>query len=38
VNHDHFLSIRLDVDIDGQQNMFMRNSLVAEKQPVESAP
>jgi primary-amine oxidase len=36
VNHDHFLSIRLDVDIDGQQNMFMRNSLVAEKQPPES--
>jgi len=36
VNHDHFLSIRLDVDIDGQQNTFMRNSLVAEKQPPES--
>src|SRR5262249_11734161 len=36
VNHDHFLCVRLDVDVDGQQNTFMRNSLVAEKQPTES--
>ncbi|MCI0618112.1 tyramine oxidase, partial [bacterium] len=28
VNHDHFLSIRFDLDIDGQQNTFMRNPLV----------
>ncbi|MCI0615293.1 tyramine oxidase, partial [bacterium] len=36
VNHDHFLSVRLDVDLDGQQNTFMRNPLVAERQPKES--
>ena len=31
INHDHFLSLRLDLDIDGQQNTFMRNPLVVEK-------
>lgn len=36
VNHDHFLSVRLDIDIDAQQNTFMRNPLVAERQPKES--
>ncbi len=36
VNHDHFLSVRLDVDVDGQKNTFMRNPLVAERQPKES--
>jgi primary-amine oxidase len=36
INHDHFLSIRLDLDIDGQENTFMRNPLVVEKQPAES--
>jgi primary-amine oxidase len=36
INHDHFLSIRLDLDIDGQENSFMRNPLVVQKQPDES--
>jgi primary-amine oxidase len=30
-NHDHFFSIRLDLDIDGTANTFMRNLLVADK-------
>src|SRR5262249_27499330 len=28
VNHDHFFSFRLDVDIDGQNNSFMADRLV----------
>jgi primary-amine oxidase len=36
INHDHFLSIRLDLDIDGTSNTFMRDSLVVEKQPAQS--
>jgi primary-amine oxidase len=28
INHDHFLSIRLDLDIDGTSNMFARSRLV----------
>ncbi len=28
VNHDHFLSFRLDVDIDGEANTLMRETLV----------
>jgi len=36
INHDHFLSIRLDLDIDGTSNTFMRNSLVVEKLPPQS--
>ncbi len=31
INHDHFLSVRLDLDIDGTSNTFMRNLLVPEK-------
>lgn len=33
VNHDHFISLRLDLDIDGTANMFARNVLVPEKLP-----
>ncbi|HEY4490535.1 MAG TPA: tyramine oxidase, partial [Acidobacteriota bacterium] len=31
INHDHFLSIRLDLDVDGTFNTFMRHALVPEK-------
>jgi primary-amine oxidase len=33
VNHDHFLSFRLDVDIDGPENTLMRQRLVREQLP-----
>ncbi len=33
INHDHFLCVRLDLDIDGTTNTFMRNQLVPEKLP-----
>ena len=31
VNHDHFLSFRLDVDIDGQANTLVRQQLVPQR-------
>jgi primary-amine oxidase len=31
VNHDHFLSFRLDLDIDGPQNTLMRQKLVPQR-------
>ena len=33
INHDHFFSIRLDVDVDGVRNTFVRDKLVVEPQP-----
>jgi primary-amine oxidase len=36
INHDHFLCVRLDLDVDGQANTFMRSMLVPEKLPAES--
>jgi len=36
INHDHFFSIRLDVDIDGTKNRFVRDKLVAQRQPEDS--
>jgi len=33
INHDHFFSIRLDIDVDGTQNRFVRDQLVPERQP-----
>jgi primary-amine oxidase len=33
VNHDHFLSFRLDVDIDGPANTLVRQRLVREQLP-----
>ena len=32
INHDHFFSIRLDVDIDGTDNRFVRDKLVVDSQ------
>jgi primary-amine oxidase len=36
INHDHFFSIRLDLDIDGTTNRFVRDKLVAERQAHDS--
>ena len=36
INHDHFFSIRLDLDIDGTTNRFVRDKLVAERQEKDS--
>lgn len=36
INHDHFFSIRLDLDIDGTRNRFVRDKLVAESQKKDS--
>ncbi len=31
INHDHFLSFRLDIDVDGQANTLMRQKLVPKR-------
>ncbi len=36
INHDHFFSIRLDLDIDGTANHFVQDKLVAERQSRDS--
>lgn len=37
IHHEHFFSVRLDVDIDGQTNRFVREALATERLP-ESSP
>lgn len=36
IHHDHFFSIRLDLDVDGVRNSFVRDRLVAERLPAHS--
>ncbi len=36
INHDHFLSLRLDLDVDGTSNLFARTELVPEKLPAQA--
>jgi primary-amine oxidase len=33
IHHDHFLSVRLDLDVDGTDNTFMQSKLVEQPQP-----
>ncbi len=33
INHDHFFSLRLDLDIDGTTNRFVKDELYVEEQP-----
>jgi primary-amine oxidase len=36
VDHDHFFSFRLDFDVDGTSNTFVRDKLSVERQPPEN--
>ncbi|MEE2778624.1 MAG: tyramine oxidase [Acidobacteriota bacterium] len=36
INHDHFFSVRLDLDVDGTANTFVRDRMVAERLPTHS--
>jgi primary-amine oxidase len=33
VNHDHFFSVRLDFDVDGMKNRFVRDVMAAQRMP-----
>jgi len=36
INHDHFFSIRLDFDVDGPRNRFVRDVMTAQRMPATS--
>lgn len=36
INHDHFFSVRLDIDVDGSANRFVRDKLVTKRLGEES--
>ncbi len=36
INHDHFFSFRLDFDVDGTPNSFVRDKLMMERLPAEN--
>lgn len=36
INHDHFFSYRIDMDVDGADNNFVRQQLVASQQPTDA--
>jgi primary-amine oxidase len=37
INHDHFFSVRLDFDVDGPKNRFVRDAISAQRMP-ETSP
>lgn len=37
INHDHFFSVRLDLDVDGPANSFVRDRLVPTRLPAHSS-